>query len=458
MGLLDILNTPAGVGLLSAVAGGLAGARRGTPINNVGRGALAGLTGYSQANDQLRQDKEKQLADQYRQMQIDQMRQTMDDAKQKREFMSGLPGAIAGRTPEAWNVGEQAFQSKTTAEAAAAPQTVYQPRPQTPDMMPEMNGRAAPLMTFQDYAPEPVAVNRPQQQVQHKPDSLQQYLMRPGSQYAEKQLERLMLQPKWTLGERFNEKTGMKEKVFYDENQTTQEVRPFGGSEADSIVSDNLGGSIVLRGAHSATPLGQLQRTATPDAIMTDSRTRHEGAANRAQSERTSLRADSRARDLNEINRATKTANLSEGERKAATLLNRLTFSQQQLKDALVDKPTAATPGLTASGLRSVGMDAAANTFATSSERQRVESAQLDMLDAALTLGTGAAYTREQLEGYRKSYFPQIGDSDAQIKDKSARLQNIVESAKIAAGRAAPTTPALPNTDALPGGWKVKEY
>lgn len=50
-GLLGFLDSPAGAGLLSAFAGGLAGARRGTPVNNVGRAGLAGLAGYSQAND-----------------------------------------------------------------------------------------------------------------------------------------------------------------------------------------------------------------------------------------------------------------------------------------------------------------------------------------------------------------------------------------------------------------------
>ena len=51
MGLLDegFLTSPAGIGLLSAVAGGLAGARRGAPINNMGRAGLAGLMGYSNA-------------------------------------------------------------------------------------------------------------------------------------------------------------------------------------------------------------------------------------------------------------------------------------------------------------------------------------------------------------------------------------------------------------------------
>lgn len=136
----------------------------------------------------------------------------------------------------------------------------------------------------------------------------------------------------------------------------------------------------------------------------------------------------------------------SEGERKAATLLKRLEGSQQQLTRALGTNAGAAKPELIPSAIRGAkipfiggipGADAAANTI-TSQERQRVEAAQLDMLDAALTLGTGAAYTREQLEGYRQSYFPQIGDDAKNVRDKQERLQNVIEAAKIAAGRAGP--------------------
>jgi hypothetical protein len=133
----------------------------------------------------------------------------------------------------------------------------------------------------------------------------------------------------------------------------------------------------------------------------------------------------------------------TEGERKAATLLQRLNFSQRQLEQAVSQNPDAASPGLVQSAVGAVFGDNAANAI-TPAERQRVEAAQLDILDAALTLGTGAAYTREQLEGYRRSYFPQIGDSQATIQDKAARLNNVIEAAKIAAGRAGPQTPAQP--------------
>ena len=133
-------------------------------------------------------------------------------------------------------------------------------------------------------------------------------------------------------------------------------------------------------------------------------------------------------------------AQMNEGERKAATLLQRLQFSESQLTDALLDDPDAAKPGLFASAVAKLSTPLA-NTL-TPETRQRVESAQLDILDAALTLGTGAAYTSEQLEGYRKSYFPQIGDSPKAILDKQSRLNNVIAAAKIAAGRAEKLVPA----------------
>lgn len=138
-------------------------------------------------------------------------------------------------------------------------------------------------------------------------------------------------------------------------------------------------------------------------------------------------------------------ATASESERKAATLLNRLEFSLGQLNQAVREDPDAASPSVAASLAGSIPFvgDQARN-IVNPQERQRVEAAQLDILDAALTLGTGAAYTREQLEGYRRSYFPQIGDSDATVKDKQARLENVISAARIAAGRAAPQAEAAP--------------
>lgn len=129
----------------------------------------------------------------------------------------------------------------------------------------------------------------------------------------------------------------------------------------------------------------------------------------------------------------------TEGERKAATLLRRLDGSLSQLNTAVGEDASASSPSVIAELGRSLPFvgETAANVL-NSPERQRVEAAQLDILDAALTLGTGAAYTKEQLQGYRRAFFPQVGDDSTTVKDKSDRLQNVIQAARIAAGRAAP--------------------
>ena len=139
-------------------------------------------------------------------------------------------------------------------------------------------------------------------------------------------------------------------------------------------------------------------------------------------------------------------AQATEGERKAATLFGRMRFSQDQLKTAITESPDAALPPAIGSFAGSV--NPVLGNLATSEARQRVEAAQLDILDAALTLGTGAAYTKEQLEGYRKSYFPQYGDRLKNIADKKDRLDNVIKQAEIAAGRA--FKPDKPTQDESP--------
>jgi hypothetical protein len=133
------------------------------------------------------------------------------------------------------------------------------------------------------------------------------------------------------------------------------------------------------------------------------------------------------------------TVNLpSEGERKAGTLANILDKNIAQLQAAVGKDPTAVKPNVAASVVKGItGSDYLAKEL-TPDQRQVVEAAQLDILDAALTLRTGAAYTREQLEGYRAAYFPQLGDKPEQIKAKQQRLETLLDSAFMAGGRAVP--------------------
>lgn len=89
-GLLDFISTPEGQGLLSAAFGGLAGARRGQPLNSLGRAGLAGLSGYGGALD--RQDQAAQMAQakELRDMQIAQMRQAQEQQVQQNAFFESM--------------------------------------------------------------------------------------------------------------------------------------------------------------------------------------------------------------------------------------------------------------------------------------------------------------------------------------------------------------------------------
>jgi hypothetical protein len=126
----------------------------------------------------------------------------------------------------------------------------------------------------------------------------------------------------------------------------------------------------------------------------------------------------------------------NEGERKAATLASRLNFSVGQMNEAIGLDPNAAMPNTAAEIARFVSRTDFLPNKLNSAQRQVVEAAQEDVLDAALTLGTGAAYSREQLAGYKKSYFPQVGDEPATVKTKQDRLMNLLKSAEVASGRA----------------------
>ena len=160
---------------------------------------------------------------------------------------------------------------------------------------------------------------------------------------------------------------------------------------------------------------------------------------------------------LQEQKRPSTTINMpSEGERKSAVLASRLNFSVGQMNDAIGADPKSAMPNTAAEVARFVSRTDFLPNKINTAQRQIVETAQLDILDAALTLGTGAAYTREQLESYRRAYFPQLEDNPATVKSKQDRLINLLKSAELGAGRAAKDitvpVPKVPTTATTTGG------
>lgn len=128
-----------------------------------------------------------------------------------------------------------------------------------------------------------------------------------------------------------------------------------------------------------------------------------------------------------------KTGNFQEAERTAAFLGTRIADGLKTLQGIPQEDQT---PGFMEGAAKGLGSDTAAN-FVRTDDRQRANAAQRDVLDAALTLATGAAYTNEQIDAMRESYFPQKFDSDKVKADKAARLEMLLQAAKIKSGRAA---------------------
>jgi hypothetical protein len=126
----------------------------------------------------------------------------------------------------------------------------------------------------------------------------------------------------------------------------------------------------------------------------------------------------------------------SEGERKDAYNLARVVSAARSINAATKAEPKAIKPGVKEATVAALpGVDEA-SYLAQSPQRQIVTAAQTDMIDALLTLATGAAYTKEQLAGQRAAILPRFGESKESIDAKRQRVRDLVTAARIRAGRA----------------------
>lgn len=126
-------------------------------------------------------------------------------------------------------------------------------------------------------------------------------------------------------------------------------------------------------------------------------------------------------------------------EKKVATLTTRLVGAFSDINAVRAEDPSAQEPGLIETfrgGLDPQGFLGPAVRWQAGPKRRVVHDAQRDALDALLTLGTGAAYNKEQLDGQMVSYFPQYGDTPEEVDIKNRRLERLIAAAKANAGPA----------------------
>lgn len=124
----------------------------------------------------------------------------------------------------------------------------------------------------------------------------------------------------------------------------------------------------------------------------------------------------------------------TESQGKVFTLLSRIAGGAKDIQNTIAKDPEAQQAGLFETLSRNVLGDGIVTRGLAGPERRMVTDAQVDILDGLLTLGTGAAYNREQLIGQTLSYFPQYGDTKQEIEVKNQRLNRAIEAARIQAG------------------------
>ena len=127
----------------------------------------------------------------------------------------------------------------------------------------------------------------------------------------------------------------------------------------------------------------------------------------------------------------------TEAQQKAATLVTRIAGGFQDIENIIAKDKSAQEPGLAETvrgGLQTSGLLAPITRKIAGADRRIVHDAQRDVLDALLTLGTGAAYSPAQLDAQMGAYFPQYGDTPEETDFKNNRMMRLIESAKENAG------------------------
>ena len=142
-GLLDFVGTPEGQGLLAAAFGGLAGARRGQPINSIGRAGLAGLAGYGNAQDRIGEAETRAQNNELRQLQVGAYKRQMSEAEAAAAEKARIEGLL-----------RDSFLP-TTGTNANARTGITGPRPEAAQAI-----GAAPAINYQQLIAQGVPVDR----------------------------------------------------------------------------------------------------------------------------------------------------------------------------------------------------------------------------------------------------------------------------------------------------------
>lgn len=387
-GLLDFLNSPGGMGLLSAVGAGLAGARRGGTWNAVGSGLLGGVQGYAQGQNLQQQNEYATQRGKLFDMQAQQLEQQQAAARAEAERKAAREGYLS-------SVGQ-----------VTSPRLDAQPNKFDPLEWMRRGGSiedAQKLSGMKDWGAAEVARTLESQDAQGNKITLQfDKFGRPVGEGVQG----------YTAPERV------------DLGGSVQFVRPQAG--------------VSLKKTMTPGEIAANQRAREASAIAAQAVTYQQDADGNFVALPTKVQPGSMVRGLpvvsgpgmTPLKGAAKDAKLTESESKATLYLGQMRSASQTLDQLQSEGKTAAPWQVAMTG-------GIAGNVLTSANAQQIGQAQNQWSEAYLRQKTGAAATKQEIDLNNRTFFPQIGDSPAVIKQKADMRTQAEQGMEIPAGRGA---------------------
>ncbi|MCW5668134.1 MAG: hypothetical protein KIT86_00645 [Hydrogenophaga sp.] len=397
--LLEFAKTPEGQGLLSAAFGGLAGARRGQPLNSIGRGGLAGLAGYANAQDREMQAAENAKQNEIRTLQVDTYKQSLSAAQRKaaeearqRELVASQFAPVAG----------------TSANAATG---VTGPRPEAATAIGQTPKPNYQLLLANGVSPELVKALAEAQNLGRAKVARTVKGMGPDGREMEFQVD--------DYGERIGE----------------------GLAQYRAPIQADTGGAVQFLDPYTQKPVSTLPKSMSPDAKASNAL----GWANNAVS-RERLNLDRNGYTFNDslggyvpkapggafvpLNGAPGggTTKLTEGEAKGTLYLGQMRSATNEL-NKLTSEGKDAWPSSVAMAKKDWA------NWAAPANAQQVSQLQDQWSEAFLRAKTGAAATPGEVTLNNRTFFPQVGDGPDVIAQKARMRAQAEQDMGAPAGR-----------------------
>lgn len=390
-GLLDWIGTPAGQGLLTAVAAGMAGARRGAPVNTIGAGLLGGLQGYANAQDQQMQakryDQQNKLFDaqmQNIQAQADAKKAAQEQARLQQGYLSTVgrvTSPVVGAEPNKFDPMKWLSLGGSVEDAKALSSSGNWGKSAIKDYKEVRNpDGSVSIVGFDEYGNQ----------------------MNTGA-------------------------TPFKDAKIHDFGGYLGAIDPV------SLKTTRLGNKSMTPGEAAVNQRAKDAALAASQAV-----TYQQDAEGNFVALPTRVQPGSIVRGspvvagpgMSPLKGAQKDGKLTESEAKATLYLGQMQSATDTLNKLTTDNKTADPWQVALTG--NIG----GNILAPESAQQ-IGQAQNQWSEAYLRQKTGAAATKQEIDLNNRTFFPQVGDSDAVIKQKAAMRAQAERDMTIPAGRGA---------------------